>query len=430
MWKDHSGSFLRYNRAAGISIVVSSLIASIFLSFLCSEFYNLWIYDIEQIIQEEGDWQGRLEGVEEEELLTIQNFAGVQSFRIYEEPLENSEGLTVDLWMEDPGTIYQALPKLAGQLEIEREGIRYHELLLSRYLIHDPEDPNPPLLLGFYLLVLLLVCVSLILIIRNAFEVSAYARIRQFGILSSIGATPGQIRFCLLQEAAVLGILPILAGSALGQGLSFLAVSGMERLAGDLAGRHEAVWKFHPAVAVCTLSVSAITVLISAWLPAWKLSRMTPLEAIRMSGDDRITRRKRVPVLGKILGAEGELAENGIAAHRKELRLSSLSLTLSFLGFTLMMSFFSLSELSTKYTYFERYQNSWDVMVSIKDAKIEDFDRVEALESLEGAADIAVYQKVDAVCRIPEKAVREVPEQSPARRFPKKGSSGRQRLCW
>lgn len=69
---------------------------------------------------------------------------------------------------------------------------------------HDPRDASPPLLLMFYTAILLIVSFSLILIIHNAFAVSMNARIHQVGILASIGATPGQIRLCLLQEAAAL----------------------------------------------------------------------------------------------------------------------------------------------------------------------------------------------------------------------------------
>ena len=62
---------------------------------------------------------------------------------------------------------------------------------------------------------LVIVIASLVLIIRNSFEVSMNARIHQFGILPSIGASPGQIRICLMQEAAVLTVLPMIPGTCI-----------------------------------------------------------------------------------------------------------------------------------------------------------------------------------------------------------------------
>lgn len=79
MWKDYSAGFIKNNRASGISIIVSAFISSLFLSLLCSLFFNLWTYEIEQIRLEEGGWQGRITGnIGEEELSVIQNFANVE----------------------------------------------------------------------------------------------------------------------------------------------------------------------------------------------------------------------------------------------------------------------------------------------------------------------------------------------------------------
>ena len=75
--------------------------------------------------------------------------------------------------------------------------------------------------MAFYLFVLLLVSVSLILIIHNSFAVSMNARVHQFGIFSSIGGDAGQIRTCLLQEAAMLCVVPVLIGSFVGIALTF-----------------------------------------------------------------------------------------------------------------------------------------------------------------------------------------------------------------
>ena len=79
MWKDYSVGFIRNNRASSISIMVAAFISSLFLSFLCSMFYNVWVYEVEKIVLEEGDWQGRLTGVTDAgDLLTIENFANVE----------------------------------------------------------------------------------------------------------------------------------------------------------------------------------------------------------------------------------------------------------------------------------------------------------------------------------------------------------------
>ena len=281
MWKDYSIGFIKKNRASSLSIFAAAFISALFLSLLCGLFYNFWNYEIESITLEEGNWQGRITGIFEEDVLSdIENFANVKTVVINEE-LSDGQTLVIDICFHNMRTIYQDMPLIARQLGVSDNAVAYHELLLSRYLVHDPQDTDPPLLISFYLAVLLLVSASLILIIHNSFAVSMSARVHQFGIFSSIGATPGQIRTCLLQEAAALCIIPILLGSFIGIALTFGTIQIVNVLADGIAGRHEAVFTYHPFVFAVTILASALTVFISAWLPARMLSKLTPLEAIK-----------------------------------------------------------------------------------------------------------------------------------------------------
>ncbi|HJD13374.1 MAG TPA: ABC transporter permease, partial [Candidatus Ruminococcus avistercoris] len=87
-------------------------------------------------------------------------------------------------------------------------------------------------------------------------------------------------------------------------------------------------------------------------------------------------------------------------------RTATLSLTLSFLGFALMLSFFTLSGISTNHTYFERYQDTWDVMATLEDTRIEDFSHADEIHAL-ADTDSVIYQKANAVCSIGADAVSE-----------------------
>lgn len=197
MWKDYSIGFIKKNRASSVSVLTSAFISALFLSLLCGLFYNFWNYEIESVVLEEGNWQGRISGAfEEDEVSEIENFANVKT-AVINEDLSDGQTLVVDICFDDMRAVYQDMPLIARQLGVPESSVSYHETLLSSYFINDPQDSHPPLLMAFYLFVLLLVSVSLILIIHNSFSVSMNARVHQFGIFSSIGATPGQIRTCL-----------------------------------------------------------------------------------------------------------------------------------------------------------------------------------------------------------------------------------------
>jgi len=407
MWRDYSAGFIVRNRASSIAIITGTFISALFLSLLCCLFFNFWAYEIERIVLEEGDWQGRITGeIDADMLPVIENFANVERVVLHEK-LSGGQETGADIYFRNMRTIYRDMPMVTKKLGLESSAASYHELLLSRYMIYSPEDKEPPLLMVFYVILLFILSLSLILIIHNSFTVSMNARIHQFGIFSSVGATPGQIRACLMQEAGALCAIPVLLGSLLGIAVSFGIIQSSNLLIGEMDGRHEAVFQYHPLVFAVTILSSAVTALISAWLPAVKLSRLTPLQAIHNTDELSLKKKKDSRLLPLLFGVEGELAGNALRAQRRALRTSALSLTLSFLGFTIMLCFFTLSDISTGYTYFEKYQDVWDIMVTIKDTGIGELCQNEEIGRVQGIQNRAVYQKANAVCLVSEKDISE-----------------------
>ena len=396
MWNDYSISYIKNNRTSGTSVMVAAFISALLLSILCSLFYNFWVYDVERIKAEEGDWQGRFTGkIDEKMLAVIQNYANVERVVVNEE-LSDGQEIVADVYFKNMRTILEDMPRIAGLAGLSPEAVTYHYSLLNQYLIRDPDDPAPRLLFPFYLVITASACISLIMIIHNAFAVSAYDRVRQFGILASIGATPAQIRTCLLQEAFVLCTVPIAAGNLIGILVSMGIIAGANAMLADVAGRLKLPFSYHPLILVLSLLATVITVWVSAWIPARKMSRLTPLEAIKNTGEIQLKRKRNSRLLSALFGVEGELAGNALKAQEKALRTAAMSLTLSFLAFTLMQCFFTLSGISTTMTYFERYQNVWDIMVTVKDTEVEMLEEISDLQRLDDVQSGVAYQKAKA----------------------------------
>jgi putative ABC transport system permease protein len=246
------------------------------------------------------------------------------------------------------------------------------------------------------LLLTVMASVSLIIIIHNAFAVSMSARLHQFGIFSSVGATPKQIRRCLVQEAIALCALPLFLGNLLGIGSCIGLIRMTNLLGADIVGRRTAVYIFSPAVFLLTLLLCVLTILFSAWLPARALSKLTPMEAIRSTGELQLKRKKNSPLLRLFFGIEGELAGNNLKAQRKALRMGTLSLFISFLAFTMMQCVMTLMQVSIDETYTKRYQGIWDLMVTVQDETITDFGQTKEIQELSGVRNAIVYQKTTA----------------------------------
>ena len=126
MWKEYSRSYIKNNRSSGISVMVAAFISALFLSLLCSLFYNLWKYEVERIQIEEGSWQGRIEGsFDEDTLAAVKNFPNIEKVVINQEGTEG-EKAAVDLYFEDMGTILEDLPKIAKLAEVPPEAVSCH----------------------------------------------------------------------------------------------------------------------------------------------------------------------------------------------------------------------------------------------------------------------------------------------------------------
>lgn len=403
MWKDYSSGYIKNNRSSGISIMIAAFISALLLSLLCGLFYNAWKYEVERIKLAEGSWQSRIVGTFDlQDIEAIRNFANVKSVMVNEEAA-NGQETVLDIYFDDYGTVLEDTPRIAEMAGVLPEAVTYNYELLAMYLIRSPQDTAPRLLFPMFIIIMVMASFSLIVIIHNSFAVSMNARIHQFGIFSSIGATPKQIRTCLLQEAAVLCTMPIILGNLLGIAISMGLLQMINALLGSrVAGRHEAIFGYHPLVLVLTLFVTIITILISAWLPARKLSKLTPLEAIKNTGEFQLKRRRNSPVLSLLFGIEGELAGNALKAQRKALRTASLSLIFSFMAFTVMECFFTISGISTRETYFEKYQDVWDIMITIKDTDADSFTETEKIQALSGVRSATVYQKAMASTTITE----------------------------
>ncbi|MER8233377.1 ABC transporter permease [Streptomyces sp. NPDC094049] len=88
-----------------------------------------------------------------------------------------------------------------------------------------------------------------VFVVASTFAFSVALRRREFGLLRTTGATPGQLRLLLLAEAAVLGVLASAAGCALGAvGAPLLARTLVGTgLAPEWFTAGGAAWPFHTA---------------------------------------------------------------------------------------------------------------------------------------------------------------------------------------
>ena len=199
---------------------------------------------------------------------------------------------------------------------------------------------NYNLLIGGICGVLLaIIMVGSISLIYNAFSISVAERTRQFGLLASVGATRKQLRGSVYFEALSLSAMGIPAGILCGffgvavtiEGLKQVIWSNLSAAGGTVVLRAvPSLWVFLAAG-----SVALVTVLISAWIPARRATKIAPITAIRQNRDYKIPKRGlRVGKLSqKLWGLPGLLAKKYYTVSKKKYRATVVSLTISILLF-------------------------------------------------------------------------------------------------
>lgn len=187
-----------------------------------------------------------------------------------------------------------------------------------------------------------------IALIGNSFSISVNERKKQYGLLSSIGATRRQLKKSVLYEAAVLcaaGIpLGVLAGVG-GMSVTLYFVSGLLEKFINGATRSNMVIHLQMSATIGAILLAAVvgfvTVLISAYLPSRKALKVSAIEAIRQSQDIRIRPHqvRTSKLTGKLFGIEGTLASKNFKRNRRKYRATVFSLFISVVLFISASSF-------------------------------------------------------------------------------------------
>lgn len=383
MWKDYSVNYLKKNKSTAVSIMVAVLVASMFISFLCTLFYNMWIDNVDRIKADEGDWQARVTAVlSDDEIKTIQSFANVDKV---------IQSDSVEIYFTKLADIYEDMPLIAEKLNIDDEHIEYHSTLLQKQFIYSKENGEKPMPIELlYGAIILMMCVSLIMIIKNAFSFSMNTRIRQLGILQSIGATSKQLRAVMMQEAFVLSVPSVLVGIAAGIGLDALFIKYANSLTAQI-GFNGAKLHYNIVLFIVTFAVIMLTVFISIWLPARKLSKSESIELVKGQTVKKVKRIRKYKLFSKLFGVEGELARKSIHVRRKEFRTASVCLMLSFFALSIFLNFMTISEISTSKSYWNRYENVWDIMVEMKGEEA-DIQTLNSIREMNGVSSALLYK--------------------------------------
>ena len=244
------------------------------------------------------------------------------------------------------------------------------------------------------IIILSLVSIACIIVIYNSFAISVMERKKQFGLFSSIGATRKQLKYTVFFEALIVGLIGIPLGVAsayLGIGIVLMIIN---KLLPEFLGFPLSLATY-PIFLIIPIIFMILTIIISAYLPAKRASKVSPIEAIRLNDEIKIKSKKlKTPkFITKLFGVEGEIAYKNMKRNKKKYRITIISL---FISIVLFVSFSGLLKYglrsATDFTEMPSYE--YEISANTKIENKKDLDKIiNQISKVEGIKDKTIIKQ-------------------------------------
>lgn len=229
----------------------------------------------------------------------------------------------------------------------ELQNARYHGEV-NQYLIILENNPFNEDAVGNLGIIVAIACgiivVTSVFCIKNSFDISITEKIKQYGMLRSIGATKKQIRKNVFFEATVLGLIGIPLGLLLGILASYiLIIISNFFLADMLTEGLKLVISYSWIAFLVAIVLGFVTIYFSALRSAFKASKVSPIDSIRNSSNIKIKAKKiKSPkAIKKIFGIGGDISYKNLKRNKKKYRTTVISIIVSVSVFIALSYFMS-----------------------------------------------------------------------------------------
>lgn len=262
-------------------------------------------------------------------------------------------------------------------------------LVINEELIRVLKPGSNQSILAVLVIVVSIVVIATVVVIYNAFQISVVERMKQFGLLRSIGATRKQIRQIVMREAAALAVIAIPVGLV----CSILAVAALQSIFTILLEDGAGVAFFHIDWRILFISsiIALTAVLASSYYPAFFAGRISPLLAIssRLSIKKEAIKKHKNNVLKKPLSFPLSLAFKNVKRNKNRYTITILSIIISSV---LFITFSSMMDIAFASKYVKDLSTKSDLSISLQqdhgDFSAERQQILELLKSVENVSEV------------------------------------------
>ena len=267
---------------------------------------------------------------------------------------------------------------------------------VNKYLIDLETNPISSTSIGdlgkVLAIVIVIIVFTSIFCIKNSFDISITEKIRQYGMLRSIGATKKQIKRNVFYEATILGLIGIPLGIILGCLATYILIIISNYYLTDVVQtgfKLELVFSTYAILVAIILGI--ITIYFSALKSATRASKVSEIDSIRNSANLKISSKKiKSPkYIKKLFGIGGVISFKNLKRNKKKYRTTIISITVSTFVFIALYSFMELA--------FQNVNNELkvsDFNISLSTNAINDYSYNKFLKTvnLSGVEDYAILR--------------------------------------
>ena len=227
-------------------------------------------------------------------------------------------------------------------------------------------------------IVIIIVIVTSVFCIKNSFNISITEKIKDYGMLSSIGATSKQIKKSVYHEAFILGIIGIPIGIISGILAAYTLIIIVNKLlsSADMIVEGFLIFKTSFIAIILSILLSTITIYLSSRKGAKIASKTSPITAIRGNNEIKITSKKiKSPkYINKLFGVGGDISYKTIKRNKKKYRTTVISIIVCVSVYIALSYFINTAFRAVKLEYGECSYNLSLYSFSSKENYNEDYN--------------------------------------------------------
>lgn len=264
----------------------------------------------------------------------------------------NILGIDNKIYSETRGGV---LTNSSNSLELEKEmALAKYSVYVNQELVDFSSNSFHPVIMKvIYVIagiILLIIIITSIYCIRNGFEISLSERIKEYGMLISIGMTFKQLRKSVLLEAGLIFLIGMPLGIGLGIGSNFIFSLIVNKLVVNDMGFY-LKWRVSGVAILIGIILSMITMYFSVRKSMKIIINSNLINAIKGNNYDNSVRVKTPYLITRFFGLSGDIAYKNIFRGKGKYTVIITSVVIWVFSFVTLSSFdaFISSKLESVY---------------------------------------------------------------------------------